>query len=251
MTKAFVHFLGDVLFKGKRREDDVNVVQLRYWHESLLYRREETIGGRTPNVSRMINNIAYFAPRTEAVVAAIETAVRREPGRKVLVLSDRKAQLTDIRAGLEALCPPVAAGFYWGGMKPAALAETEATKQVMLATFSYAAEGMDVPGLDTLVLASPKSDIEQSVGRILRLKASERERTPLVIDFLDQFSLFERQGAKRAAFYRKFRYRILGDMDAALPLLPDGRRRQEVARDEDDPEGGCEDSFGFVDDEEF
>jgi hypothetical protein len=217
MTKAFVAFLGDVLFKGKRREDDVLVVQHKFWHESTQYRDEPMIGSiGKPNVSRMINNIAAFPPRTAAVVDAVERMVRRQPGRKVLVLSDRKAQLTDVRAGLEALDPPVTAGFYWGGMKKDKLAETEATKQVMLATFSYAAEGMDVPSLDTLVLASPKSDIEQSVGRILRTKAADRERSPLVYDFVDQFSLFERQGMKRAAFYRKFKYRIYRDLDAAL-----------------------------------
>ncbi len=247
MTKAFIAFLGDVLFKGHRsKEERVLVVQHRFWHESMLYHREETIGaiGR-PNVSRMINNIAAFGPRTAAIVDAVERMVRRQPGRKVLVLSDRKAQLTDVRAGLEALSPPVTAGFYWGGMKPAALAETEATKQVMLATFSYAAEGMDVPSLDTLVLASPKSDIEQSVGRILRTKAGDRTRTPLVYDFVDEFSLFERQGLKRAAFYRKFKYRIYGDLEAALEGEGEGKVGVGTDEEKDNKRGSKVDWSAF------
>jgi superfamily II DNA or RNA helicase len=212
MTKAFVHFLGDVLFKGKRREDTVTVVQHAFWDADPAYSREVTInfGGMSrPNVSRMINNISEFPPRTAATVDAVARMLAREPGRKVLVLSDRKCQLRDIRAGLEAR--GIDAGFYWGGMKREALAETEA-KTVMCATFAYAAEGMDVPDLDTLVLASPKSDIEQSVGRILRQKAETRERTPLVYDFVDGFSLFERQGAKRAAFYKKHGYQIVDSL---------------------------------------
>ena len=95
MTKAFVHFLGDVLFKGARREDDVLVVQRGFWDEDVAYRREETIGGNygggrsVPNVSRMINNITAFPKRNAAIVDAIAAVVRRQPGRRVLVLSDR------------------------------------------------------------------------------------------------------------------------------------------------------------------
>ncbi|GAX84533.1 hypothetical protein CEUSTIGMA_g11954.t1 [Chlamydomonas eustigma] len=206
MTKAFVAFLGDVVFRGKRRIDDVQVRQLAYWASSEAYGREETMSGGRTNMSRMINNVTSYAPRTEAIVLAIAEVVAKEPGRKVLVLSDRKAQLRSIQEGLER--EHVSAGFYWGGMKRDALEVTEREKQVMCATFAYAAEGMDVPSLDTLVLASPKSDIEQSVGRILRQKAEGRDRRPLVLDVVDQFSLFERQGAKRAAFYRRFKYDV-------------------------------------------
>ena len=258
MTKAFVAFLGDVLYRGKRREDSVVVVQHRFWDEAVEYRREVTIGALgKPNVSRMINNIAEFAPRTFAVADAIGEMLRREPMRKVLVLSDRKAQLTDVRAALEAR-HGVDAGFYWGGMKRPALAETE-TKRVMLATFSYAAEGMDVPGLDTLVLASPKSDIEQSVGRILRLKAADRVVTPLVYDFIDQFSLFERQGAKRAAFYRKFKYPMFRDLDSAseaMVRLRSGCDPRTLPGDDDEEEEEDDAAakqrspvFGFVDED--
>jgi predicted helicase len=205
MTKAFTYFLGEVLFKGKRREDTVTVVQASYWHASRQY-RDEPMVGQNPNFSRMINNIAAFEDRTHKIVDAIVTAMEAtDSKRKVLVLSDRKKQLEAIHAGLTSR--GVTAGFYWGGMKREALAETE-TKQVMCATFAYASEGMDVPALDTLVLASPKSDIEQSVGRILRQKAETRSFTPLILDVVDEFSMFSRQGAKRAAFYKKHAYEV-------------------------------------------
>ena len=38
-----------------------------------------------------------------------------------------------------------------------------------------ASEGMDIPKLNTIVLASPKSDVDKSVGRILREKANVRK----------------------------------------------------------------------------
>ena len=43
-------------------------------------------------------------------------------------------------------------------------------KDILLATYSMASEGMDVPKLNTVILASPKSDVEQSVGRVFRQK---------------------------------------------------------------------------------
>lgn len=243
MTKAIVHFLGDILFKGKRREDDVLVVQKRFEDESPVYRREERIGASgNPNVSRMINNITEFPPRNRAIVDSIKYAIDKEPGRRVLILSDRKAQLSALKEGLDAM--GITAGFYIGGMKPAALAESE-TKQVMCATFSFAAEGMDVPHLDTLVLASPKSDIEQSVGRILRLKAEHRERKPIVIDFVDTFSLFDRQGGKRRSFYLKFKYRIFGELEDALSGAPDVLDALDELDEKDDDEGNK--SCMFVD----
>jgi len=195
-----------------------------------------TAGGRAVRVPLSFDPaMVMWVPRTALLVAAILRLVAAQPGRKVLVLSDRKAQLRDVREGVAA--GGVSAGFYWGGMKPDALAASERC-QVMLATFAYASEGMDVPGLDALFLASPKSDIEQSCGRILRQKAEDRERTPLIVDFVDDFSLFARQGAKRRAFYRKHQYVVRQGLPALDRFLQGGGEGGEGGDgDEDDSDG--------------
>jgi superfamily II DNA or RNA helicase len=95
-------------------------------------------------------------------------------------------------------------GYYVGGMKEAALKESE-SKKVIIATYSMAAEGLDIKTLTTLIMATPKTDIEQSVGRILR----ERHGTPVVVDVIDKHDLFQKQWAKRKAFYRKQNYKII------------------------------------------
>ena len=77
----------------------------------------------------------------------------------------------------------------------------------MLGTFSMASEGFDCKELDTIILASPKSNIEQAVGRILR-KKEDRDKIPLVIDIVDDFNIFSRQGEKRKKFYIKNKYNI-------------------------------------------
>ena len=78
----------------------------------------------------------------------------------------------------------------------------------LLATFSMASEGMDVPKLNTVILASPKSDVEQSVGRVFRQKACDREFHPLIIDIQDIFSMFQKQCEKRITFYHKSNFTI-------------------------------------------
>ena len=106
--------------------------------------------------------------------------------RKVLVLSDRRQHLDLLRAllcgcssplqpshpgaGTKAKRVPSAdVGFYVGGSKGREL-EAAAQCRIILATFGMASEGLDVAALNTLVLATPRADIEQSVGRILRYR---------------------------------------------------------------------------------
>ena len=58
-------------------------------------------------------------------------------------------------------------GYYVGGMKQSDL-NISSEKQIILATYQLASEGFNVPSLNTLIFASPISDIQQSIGRILR-----------------------------------------------------------------------------------
>jgi superfamily II DNA or RNA helicase len=96
------------------------------------------------------------------------------------------------------------AGYYLGGMKEVDLKETE-TKQIVIATYAMAAEALDIKSLSTLVMATPKTDIEQSVGRILR----ERHSNPIVVDIVDMHDLFKNQWRTRKTFYRKCNYKVL------------------------------------------
>jgi superfamily II DNA or RNA helicase len=96
-------------------------------------------------------------------------------------------------------------GYYVGGMKEAALKNSE-TKQIVLATFSMAAEGLDIKSLTTLFMVTPMTNIEQSVGRILRQK---HEFAAVVVDLIDTHDNFQRQWSKRKAFYKKQNYKII------------------------------------------
>jgi superfamily II DNA or RNA helicase len=99
----------------------------------------------------------------------------------------------------------VDAGLYLGGMKQATRTDS-VTKSVIIGTYQASGEGFDVPDLDTLILSTPKSDVEQAVGRILR-KVNKNE--PVVIDIVDMFSIFKGQYYKRRRFYKKCEYEFI------------------------------------------
>lgn len=71
-----------------------------------------------------------------------------------------------------------------------------------------ASEGMNIPTLNTVIFASPIADIQQSIGRILREKPTERKYIPLCIDIWDEFSIFVRKGFTRIKYYKANDYVI-------------------------------------------
>jgi hypothetical protein len=95
-------------------------------------------------------------------------------------------------------------GYYVGGMKEKALKESE-SKMVIVATYSLAAEGLDIKTLSALIMATPKTDIEQTVGRILR----EKHSSPIIVDIIDKHDTLQNQWRKRKTFYKKQNYKII------------------------------------------
>jgi superfamily II DNA or RNA helicase len=89
-------------------------------------------------------------------------------------------------------------------MKEADLQVSE-TKQVVLATYSMAAEALDIKTLSILIMATPKTDVTQSIGRILRTK----HKTPLVVDIIDSHDIFINQYYKRRKYYIQNKYKII------------------------------------------
>ncbi len=98
-------------------------------------------------------------------------------------------------------------GLYVGGMKQTDLKISE-DKDIILGTYPMVSEGFDCPTLDTVILASPKSDVVQSVGRIMRKKPEDRDRQHQVIDIIDYFSSFAQQWETRKRYYRKQKYQF-------------------------------------------
>ena len=211
LSKVFMWHLGDIVFSRKQNKTDIIQVNMQTFQSNNPdYCEEAILFGTKPNMAKMINNICAFPLRVTFLCKAITTSLTMEPQRRVLVLSDRRNHLHDIKNELLKDGCTSSIGFYYGGMKQEQLKESEGA-DIILGTFSMISEGFDVKGLDTLVLASPKSDVIQSVGRILREKPECRKHQPLVIDIVDDFSMFPRQAKKRHEYYKSCKYDISYD----------------------------------------
>jgi superfamily II DNA or RNA helicase len=208
MTKVFYWYLGKPVYQQKKRVDTgTNVIMYSYYDPHPDYGRELSFhrAGRkilkTPN---MISNIALFEPRNNTILDILTDLLTRDPRRQVIILSERIAQLHHLHAKI---VPRYTAGFYIGGMPQTEL-DKSAQQQVILASYQMSSEGMNIPTLNALILASPISSVEQSIGRIQRQKPEEREYVPLVIDIWDRFSRFQQQGKTRMKHYESQGYTI-------------------------------------------
>ena len=163
----------------------------------------------TINYVKLIESLTTDWYRNKIIVNAIES----EKGHSCLILSDRLAQLEELINMLpeEMIADSV---FINGKMqsKKAKAARAQALedmrtgkKKYLFASYSLAKEGLDIPCLDRLFLASPakfSAVITQAVGRIRRTYPGKE--TPIVYDFVDSEIGFCR-GAykKRCTAYRK------------------------------------------------
>lgn len=83
--------------------------------------------------------------------------------------------------------------------KAAAALDWAKTRKVVLATFAMTKEGTNVPHWDTLVLASPRADVKQAIGRVMRMMKDKK--TPVVLDLIDHNSIFKTYGMSRLKQY--------------------------------------------------
>ena len=143
--------------------------------------------------------------RNRRIVELMIEAVKA--GRKLLVLSKRLNHLNRLEAmfhrewreGKHGSAIPT--GFYVGGMTEDDRYESS-KRRVIFATAQFAAEGLDIPDLDTLFLTNPMGDVEQAVGRILR--PFEGKKSPIVVDIRDDLvGVFGAYAKKREQLYAR------------------------------------------------
>ena len=203
-TYVFKQFLGEVVFKGEREdgEHNVEVRAIEYVSKDAEFNKVECDFRGKPKYSTMIVKLCEHGDRSDFIVRVIHDLVKEQPGAQIMILAHNRSILTYLHDSI--LHRGFAtAGYYVGGMKESALKETE-EKQVVVATYAMAAEALDIKTLSTLVMVTPKTDIVQSVGRILR----EKHDKPLVVDIVDGHDVFKNQWTKRRRYYKKCEYTI-------------------------------------------
>lgn len=197
-------FLGEICFVGKNVEKhNVLVEGITFIEKDNAEFNEVCLDYRgSVQYSKMISKLCAFQPRSDFIVNVVCQMICSNPTQQIMILAHNKSLLVYLYETIlaKAVCT---IGYYVGGMKKEALEESE-SKQVIIATYSMASEALDIKTLTTLVMATPKTDIEQSVGRILRQKHAQ----PVIIDIIDSHPPFKNQWNKRKAFYKSKQYSI-------------------------------------------
>jgi hypothetical protein len=204
-TKVFKMFLGEVVYKQERSKDEVVIVRgITYQTNDEEFNELELDFRGKPASSKMLSKICNYNRRSEFILKVVEDMFIENPKQQIMIIASYRNILAYF---FEAINHKKFAtvGYYVGGMKEAALKQTE-NKQVVLATYSMAAEGLDIKTLTTLVMSTPMTKIEQSVGRILRQK---HEKPPIVVDIIDTHSNFQNQWIKRRRFFKTQNYKII------------------------------------------
>ena len=208
LTKVLYMFIGPKIYTETRQDDDpVCVRGIEYISSDPQFNETECDFRGQTKYSTMISKLCDFGPRSDFIVRVLSDLVKEgrdlEQEPQIMVLCHNRSLLKYFYEWISHK-GFATVGYYVGGMKQAALQETE-EKQIVLATYAMAAEALDIKTLSILLMATPKTDIIQSVGRILRV----RHANPVVVDIVDRHDTFQNQWRQRKTFYRKCNYRIL------------------------------------------
>ena len=205
LEKVLHWYFGPIIYQYNLEENKTVLTRIYKYnliHQKFVEKKQRFTG--EVNRPGTITNLVTIGRRNRFIIDLVEELLTEE-GRKFIILSERVEHLELLKKRLDDrnLCT---SGFYIGGMKQKKLDETSQC-QIIFGTFQMASEALDIKGLNTLIMATPRREIEQTIGRITRDPNSKIR--PVVIDVLDNLESFIRQGYYRRNFYRKNGYQIM------------------------------------------
>jgi len=223
LIKVMYWFTGGTIYREKIKMN-INVVVKSIQHRSTdkTYFKEcmRWFNGKMrPYSQKMAWNLMKIESRNNAIVQMTNHLRKAYPERKMLILSEKIDHLrllkkrvddlikADVDAGLID-ADDVYTCYYIGETKPADRQEAEERGDIIFATYQMANEGLDIGHLNTLIFASPKKDIVQSVGRIMRKILGAGDVRPLIIDIQDDLSVLTKWNSLRNDYYAKCMYKV-------------------------------------------
>lgn len=200
-------FLGPLLYKSDTEDKIDHKVKVEYFEfqppnpefNEIIYNNQGVMF-----TSLMINKVIEYQPRNLFLKEILED-VYQDSKRNILVLTDR-IEHTDIL--FKILSPEIQenTGILLSKLKQADREKLMNTKRILIATYSMCKEGFDLPSLNTLLLATSRPDVDQIVGRILRVEKDKRTTEPLILDIVDP--AFRKQFQARLGLYKSRKYTI-------------------------------------------
>ncbi len=160
-----------------------------------------------PGRSMGLNNFLGQHPsRQKAITSKIIKAYEKD--RNIVAFADTKVHLEyAYQCLVDAGVRMSDIGFYVGHEKPPTKEDklaliAQAHKRIVLATYKMTAYGTDFPHWDTAVLMTPKADVRQIVGRVIREPdKGKTKKKPVVIDVVDPIWMTQNYFASRLKWY--------------------------------------------------
>jgi superfamily II DNA or RNA helicase len=216
LTKVIHWHIGPMLYK-KEGTNISHVSALKFnmiITDPLFVEKTQRYQGETlPSVPKMVSNLCQIVKRNQLIVDIIDI-LRKYTQRKILVLSGRISHLELLKNTIDqhiaidtaenTLLPDEYHTCYYIGRNTQEERQiAEKTGDLIFASYEMAQEGLDIDRLDTIILATPKKNVVQAIGRVMR-KATDN--TPMIIDISDNLSVFFGQGFARKKLYQKNNY---------------------------------------------
>jgi superfamily II DNA or RNA helicase len=204
LEKVLYWYFGDILYKAPIETLNSVLVKIYKYNSSDKHFKEYKQNyGKDVNRAKTLNKLTEIPARNKFIISIIKELLI-EDERRLLILSDRIDHLKILKKIIDEL-NITTTSYYIGGLKQKILDEAEKA-HVIFASYSMASEALDIPVLNTLLMITPRKEIEQAIGRITRKK--DHPVQPVVIDIVDQLPSFSRQGTYRRQFYNKKDFKI-------------------------------------------
>ena len=199
-------FLGPMLYRSNTADKVDEKVQVEVYDYDPQDEEYNTIIYNNQGVmftTLMINKVVEYTPRNDLIARILEDLFQET--RQILVLTDRVEHTKTL---FESLPEKVRAEACILSQKVKAADRTKfcESKKILIATYAMCKEGFDVATLNTLVMATPRPDVDQIVGRIMRTEKTKRSVHPLIVDIVDP--AFRRQFQERLRLYKERNYQV-------------------------------------------
>ena len=218
MIQATFALLGDVVYTvpDEAVADKVMQVGIKPIATGVKISRECLNTDGTLNYTRMISYLCENDARNFAIFERLLA----EQSKSCLILSDRLEHLETLIGMLPEPLYKDAVMISGKMTSKKGKAEREQAledmrtgkKKYLFATYSLAKEGLDIPCLERLFMATPQKDyavITQSIGRIAR--TYEGKADPICYDFVDDIGYLVKSFKKRCSTYKKNNCYFIGE----------------------------------------
>ena len=221
--KVMYWFLGGTIYRESIKINKNVIVKIINYkstnHKLFTVKKKWLKGEMRVDTGKMVTNICTIDTRNQTIIDTINHIRRTDPERKILILSGRIPHLHILKKGVDdEIRKDIDAGildddeifscYYIGPTKLAKRQEAEERGDIIFATYDMAHEGLDIKHLNTVILASPKKDIMQSIGRVMRTILQAGDVRPMVLDFSDDIGTIGRWFKIRSAIYTACKYEI-------------------------------------------